>query len=101
MSELPTLDQYCKDYGDDGFYVVLLDPSDPIDSLRPYFDGRGFELFHCYMAYPYSGYLDDLGCNGYVPYGVIYDRDGYIRVIDDPTPVWDRVIEQCLGIYEP
>ena len=62
---------------------------------------RGFMQFHIYFGRPYGSYLDDLGCNGYVPYSVIYDRDCYIRMIDDPTAVWDRVIEQCLGIYEP
>jgi len=81
----------------------MFDPSssDSLESIRAYLDARDFDLFHFYFGYPYGSYLDELGCNGYVPYSVFYDRDGYIRLIDDPTPVWEPVFQQCLGIYTP
>ncbi|MBN2082575.1 hypothetical protein JW859_10280 [bacterium] len=80
---------------------MLFDPSDTREYLTPWLNDRGYDKFHMYFGRPYSTYLDELGCNDYVPYSVVYDRDGYIRMIDDPTAVWPRVIEQCLGLYEP
>ena len=79
----------------------MFDPSDSLDAMKVWLGDRNYNQFHFYFGRPYPTYLDELGCNGYVPYSVFYDRDGYIRLIDDPTPVWEPTFEQCIGIYTP
>ena len=92
--------------------VVLNDPlsADTFEIIRdymehpwpPYNQVEPLDLFHIfYSARPYSAYWTDLGIATTVPYGVVFDRDGYIRLINNPTPSWPQILEQLCGVYTP
>jgi hypothetical protein len=72
-----------------------------IGSVKP------LDLFHVYTwddpgtKRPYPTYWNDYGIGQYVPYGVLIDRDGYVRLWHTGNLTgnaeWQTTIEQLCG----
>jgi len=85
--EFPYLDEWCNNYGDDGFQVVM-DCADSYDKTKALFEAgtngvTPVDQFDAYCqqrgSYEGSAWFKSWGVDAVHPECVLIDRDGYIR----------------------
>lgn len=88
-------------FGDDGYYCVQNDSSDTYDFVHDWFQDEGLTNIHVFFGNPPGSYWTDMGIEGYVPYSVLFDMDGNMRLRHTgnltANAQWERVIGQCTG----
>jgi hypothetical protein len=114
--EFPYIDEWCNEYGDEGFQVVQ-DCCDGYDKTKTFYEGGTngvvpVDMFdaYCWQApgnYQESAWWASWGFNGSFPECALIDRDGYIRKYTRAWPgdaafqAYEDALKKLLGLYEP
>jgi hypothetical protein len=99
VAEYPSLDGFAEEYGANGLYVVSnnSDPADPLPTLKLWYTSKGWPHVYDYYGNVDTSVWVPYGYSYGIPYNVLIDKDGHIRMAENFADGWEDIIQQCVG----
>jgi thiol-disulfide isomerase/thioredoxin len=107
-AEFPELDMYAEDYEADGYIQVSISDDTgaayQLPNIQTWFEqnsiGYCHQYFKMYTAadHPVDDWRVDHGYDYYIPYNILFDRDGNARLSGGQAFGWDVHIAELCGV---